>query len=120
MVEMYGNLGEIDRQIDYWNRMKNAYQSLQPNPINIFNNTNPGMDFEARIIDKNTRPSDVIVSRKTAFICFEEPLLTIKEVNGDMKEYKLEIPKTKEQLENEELKARIKELEKELGKRESE
>lgn len=116
---MYGNVGEIDRQIEYWNKMKNAYQSMQPNPINIFNNTNPAMDFEARVIDKNTKPSDVIVSRKTAFICFEEPLLTIKEVNGDMKEYKIEIPKTPEQIENEKLKERIKELEKELNKDES-
>lgn len=117
---MYGNMGEIDRQIDYWNRMKNAYQNMQPNPINIFNNTNPTTDFEARIIDKNTKPSEVIVSRKTAFICFdEEPLLTIKEINGDMKEYKIEIPKTPEQIENEKLKERIKELEKELGRDES-
>ena len=36
-----------------------------------------------------------------------------------MKEYKLEIPKTKEQLENEELKKRVAELEKELSKSES-
>ena len=117
---MYGtSLNEIDRNIDYWNRIKNAYQSMQPNPINIFNNTNPATDFEARIIDKSVIPSDVIVNRRTAFICFENALLTIKELNGDIKEYKIEIPKTKEQIENEKLKERIKELEKELGKDES-
>ena len=111
---MYGNLGEIDRQIEYWNKMKNTYQSMQPNPINIFNNTNSVTDFEARVIDKNTKPSEVIVSRKTAFICFEEPKLTIKDVNGDIKEYEIIIPKTKEEIENEELKKRVSELEKEL------
>ena len=44
-------------------------------------------------------------------------LLTIKELNGDIKEYKIEIPKTQEQLENEELKDRVKELERKLKER---
>ena len=118
---MYGtSLNEIDRNIEYWNRIKNAYQNMQPNPINIFNNTSPTTEFEARIIDASINPSEVIVNKRTAFICFENALLTIKELNGDMKEYKIEIPKTPEQIENEKLKERIKELEKEIGKDESE
>ena len=117
---MYGtNINEIDRQIDYWNKMKNTYQNMQPNPINIYNNSN-SLEFEARIIDGNTKPSDIIVTKRTAFICFDPAVLTIKELNGDMKEYKIEIPKTPEQIENEKLKERIKELESELNKNESE
>lgn len=113
-------MNEIDRQIDYLNRMKSTYQSLQPNPINIYNNTNPNLEFEARIIDKDTIPSDVIVTRKTAFICFEKALLSIKELNGDIKEFEIIIPKTPEQIENEELKAKIKELEAKLIEKENE
>lgn len=111
-------VNEIDRQIDYLNRMKSTYQSLQPNPINIYNNTN-GVEFEARIIDKDTIPSDIIVSRRTAFICFETALLSIKEINGDIKEFEIVIPKTPEQIENEELKAKIKELEAKLEEKEN-
>lgn len=119
---MYGTtMNEIDRNIEYLNRLKNNYRSAQPNPINIFNNTNPNVvDFEAKIIDANTNPIDVIIYRRTAFICFEKGLLTIKEVNGDMREYKIEVPKSPEQIENEKLKERIKELESELNKYESE
>ena len=113
------NINEIDRQIDYYTRMKNAYQSMQPNPINIYNNPSPNMDFEARVIDKTIDPSEVIVSRKTAFICFEKALLTIKEINGDIKEYPIILPKTPEQIENEELKTKIAELEKKLEEKEN-
>ena len=95
---------------------------MQPNPINIYNNsTNPNnLEFEARVIDKDINPSDIIVSRKTAFICFEKALLSIKEINGDIKEFEIVIPKTPEQIENEELKARIKELEAKLEEKENE
>ena len=41
-------------------------------------------------------------------------MLTIKELNGDLKEYPIVLPKTPEQIENEELKKRIEELEKEI------
>lgn len=113
---MYSNINDIDRQIDYLGRIKNACQNMQPNPINIYNNSN-NIEFEARLIDSSVSPSDIIVNRKTAFICFDKSLLTIKELNGDIKEYEIIIPKTKEQIENEELKKRIKELESELEKK---
>lgn len=82
-------------------------------PTNVFN-MGTQCDFEARMITKDDNPNEILVTRKTAFICLENALLTIKEVNGDIKEYKLEIPKTPEQIENEELKAKIAELEKKL------
>ena len=83
-------------------------------PMNVFN-VGTQCDFEARMLTKEDNPKEIIVNRKTAFICLENALLTIKEINGDLKEYKIEIPKTPEQIENEELKKRIEELEKELN-----
>lgn len=84
-------------------------------PMNVFNVGNTSMiDFEARMITKDENPKEILVNHKTAFICLDSALLTIKEVNGDIKEYELILPKTPEQIENEELKKRISELEKEL------
>ena len=82
-------------------------------PMNVFN-VGTQCDFEARMITKDEIPKDIIVNRKTAFICLENAMLTIKELNGDLKEYPIVLPKTPEQIENEELKARIEQLEKEL------
>ena len=73
-----------------------------------------GRRFDARIISDLENPKDIMIQRKTAFICFEKHLLTIKELNGDIKEYEIVIPKTPEQIENEELKKRIEELEEKL------
>ena len=102
----------VDSLIKQRDRIDDMLKNYQQ-PMNVFN-VGTQIDFEARIISKNDNPNEIIVQRKTAFICLENALLTIKEVNGDMKEYKIILPKTKEQLENEELKAKIKELEKQL------
>lgn len=85
-------------------------------PMNVFN-VGSQCDFEARMITKDDNPKEILITRKTAFICLENALLTIKEVNGDIKEYEIILPKTPEQIENEELKKRIEELEQELNKK---
>jgi DNA polymerase III sliding clamp (beta) subunit (PCNA family) len=82
--------------------------------MNVFNMGTPVIDFEARMLTKDEDPKDIIVQHKTAFICLDTALLTIKEVNGDMKQYQIILPKTPEQIENEQLKERIAELEKEI------
>ena len=82
-------------------------------PMNVFN-VGTQVDFEARMITKDENPKDIMVQRKTAFICLDSALLTIKEINGDLKEYPIILPKTPEQIENEEFKERIEQLEKEL------
>ena len=89
--------------------LKNYQQAM-----NVFNVGTPTIDFEARMITKDENPNDIIVTHKTAFICLDNALLTIKEINGDTKEYQIILPKTPEQIENEELKQRIAELEKEI------
>ena len=104
-----------DRLLQYRNEIDELLRS-QPNqqPMNVFNMGANPMEFEARMISKNESPDEIMVQRRTAFICLENAKLTIKELNGDIKEYDIIIPKTPEQIENEKLKARIKELEAEL------
>lgn len=101
------------RNRDKIDEMLKGYQGQQM-PMNVFNVGTSTSDFEARMITKEDNPKEILVARKTAFICLENALLTIKEVNGDVKEYQIILPKTPEQIENEELKERIKELEKEI------
>ena len=107
------NYEKLARYRDEIDSMMRNYQS----PTNIFNVGNQ-VEFEAKFISKDDKPSEIMVQRKTAFISLENALLTIKEVNGDIKEYEIVIPKTPEQIENEELKAKIKELEEKLERKE--
>ena len=104
---MYDSLVRKKEEIE--NLMK-SYQQ----PMNVFNIGNQS-EFEARFLSKDEKPNEIIVQKKTAFISLENALLSIKDVNGDIKEYKIIIPKTPEQIENEELKAKIKELEERLN-----
>ena len=102
-------MDKLSRQKEEIENLMRMYQQ----PTNIFNVGNQ-VDFEAKLIGKDDNPSEIMVQRKTAFISLENALLTIKEVNGDIKEYQIILPKTPEQIENEELKAKIKELEEKL------
>lgn len=116
---MYNNQYMIDnltRQKEKIDDMIRNYQTPQQ-PMNVFNVGNTQIDFEAKLIGKDEKPCDIMVQRKTAFICLDNALLTIKEINGDIKEYEIVIPKTPEQIENEELKKKVKELEEQLKER---
>ena len=118
---MYQNnymLDRLARQKEEIENLMRSYQNQQP--MNVFNVGNSQVDFEARMIGKDEKPSEIMVQRKTAFISLENAKLTIKEVNGDVKEYEIILPKSKEEIENEELKAKVKELEKELKERNKE
>lgn len=110
---MYNNNFMLDKLSRQKEEIENLMRNYQQ-PMNVFNVGNTSIDFEARMIGKDEKPSEIMVQRKTAFICLDNPLLTIKEVNGDMKEYEIVIPKTPEQIENEKLKEKIKELEKQI------
>ena len=113
---MYNNNYMVDNLVRQREKIDDMLKSYQTQPMNVFN-VGTQTDFEARIISKDENPKEIIVQRRTAFICFENALLSIKEINGDIKEYEIVIPKTKEQIENEELKAKVKELEKQLKER---
>lgn len=105
-------LDKLSRQKEEIESLMRAYQQ----PTNIFNVGNQ-VDFEAKMIGKDEQPKEIMVQRKTAFISLENALLSIKDVNGDIKEYQIILPKTPEQIENEELKEQIKELENKLKER---
>jgi len=113
-------LDKLSRQKEEIENLMKLYQNQQM-PMNVFNVGNANqVDFEAKIIGKDENPKEIIVQRKTAFICLDNAILTIKELNGDIKEYKIIIPKTQEQLENEELKKKIHNLEEQLKGRNKE
>lgn len=113
---MYNNQYMLDRLARQKEEIDNMMRNYQT-PMNVFNVGGSQVDFEARMISKDENPNEIIVQRRTAFICLEEPKLTIKELNGDIKEYEIIIPKTPDQLENEKLKEKIKELEKQIKER---
>ena len=111
------NFYSVDKLLQYRNEIDELIKNKQQQPMNIFNVGGNQVEFEARIISKNENPDEIMVQRRTAFISFENAKLTIKEVNGDMKEYEIVIPKTPEQIENEQLHKRIAELELQLKER---
>ena len=117
----YNNpMDRIDNQIRELENLKKGYQNLPQQPTNIFNvgNNTPQINFEARILEENEKPEEILVQRKTMFFDDKKGRLYIKELNGDLKEYKVELPKTKMELENEELKKKIQEMEKIINENE--
>lgn len=110
-------MDRIDNQIRELENLKKGYQNLPQQPTNIFNvgNNTPQINFEARMLEENEKPEEILVQRRTAFINLKKGLLSIKEINGDIKEFKIELPKTPEQLKIEELERKVKDYEYELS-----
>lgn len=109
----YSNpMERIDNQIKELQNLKKSYQTMPQQPMNVFNvgGNAPQIDFEARILNENEKPDEILIQRKTAFIDLKNGVLSIKELNGDIKSYKIELPKTPEQLKIEELEKQNKEL----------
>lgn len=114
---MYNNfmdISRIDRQIDDLQRLKASYQNMQPQqPINNIITSQPIQNtqpmFEARFTTEN--PADVLVQNKTAFIDLKNGKLSIKELDGELKEYGLILPKDEKDLKIEELENKMKKLE---------
>lgn len=102
------DLNRIDRQIEDLQRMKANIQGYNPPPINNIITT-PQQQvntpiFEAKFSTEN--PNDVFIKNKTAFINLKDNILSIKEVDGEVKEYTIVPPKDEkdiriQQLENE-------------------
>lgn len=111
----------IDRQIEDLQRLKSNMQSLgvAPQPINNIITTpqqmvQPQPIFEAKFTTEN--PSDILVTNKTAFINLKEGKLSIKEVDGEIKEYFLILPKDEKDLKIENLENKLREMEEKLNK----
>lgn len=114
---MYPNFGannveRINQQIADLERLRNNIQAIPQQPIqNIINTNGSNIEFEARYLNENEKPDEILVQRKTAFISLKNGKLYIKELNGDIVQYDLVIPKTAEQLKIEELERRLEEYE---------
>ena len=110
------DLARIDRQIEDLQRMKAAYQNMpQTMPINNIINTQNQPVFEAKFTNEN--PSDIFVQTKTAFIDLKNGILTIKEPDGEMKQYGVILPKDEKDLKIESLERKIQEMEVRLNER---
>ena len=104
-------IDRIDNQMKELENLKRNYQNSQTQPIqNTINTNGSQIDFEARILNENEKPDEILIQRKTAFIDLKNGALSIKELNGEIKSYKIELPKTPEQLKIEELEKQNKEL----------
>ncbi len=103
-------LSRIDRQIEDLQRLRASYQNA-PQPINnIINTPQPVQPiFEAKFTTEN--PSDIFVQNKTAFIDLKNGKLSIKETDGEIKEYFLILPKDEKDLKIESLERKLREME---------
>ena len=106
-------ISRIDRQIEDLQRLKASYQNIPQQPINnIINTPTPVATqpiFEAKFTTEN--PADIYVANKTAFIDLKNGKLTIKEVDGEIKEYFLILPKDEKDLKIENLERKLREME---------
>lgn len=111
-----GNIDRIDLQIKELERLKNNMINPPQPTQNIINvggaNQN---DFKAQFLNENDKVEEILVGCKTAFICPINGYLKIKDVNGDITEYILTKPKTKEELYIEELEKKVKEYEQSIN-----
>lgn len=108
------DLQRIDRQIEDLQRMKANYQQMsQPMPINNIINTQNQPVFEAKFTNEN--PSDIFVQNKTAFIDLKNGVLTVKEPDGNMKQYGIILPKDEKDVKIENLEMKIREMEMRLN-----
>lgn len=106
-------LSRIDRQIEDLQRLKASYQNMPQQPINNIINTPAPVSmqpiFEAKFTTEN--PADIFVANKTAFIDLKNGKLTIKEIDGEIKEYFLILPKDEKDLKIENLERKLREME---------
>lgn len=108
-------VSRIDKQIEDLQRLKASYQTM-PQPINNFITTpsQPSQPiFEAKFTNEN--PADIYVSNKTAFIDLKNGKLSIKEVDGDIKEYCLIMPKDEKDLKIENLERKLRDMENKIN-----
>lgn len=110
MYNPYGNpIDRIDNQIKELENLRKNYQNMpQQQPIqNIINTNGSQMEFEARILNENENPNEILVQRKTMFFEPKKGKLYIKELNGDIKEYDVVLPLDEKDLKIQELERRL-------------
>lgn len=105
------DLQRIDRQIEDLQRIRANYQNMgQLSPINNIINTQQSQPvFEAKFTTEN--PSEILVQNKTAFIDLKNGKLSIKDLDGSIKEYAIVLPKDEKDIKIEMLEKKLKEME---------
>lgn len=109
------NVDRINRQIEDLQNLKSQMQSapqVSQAPINNYITTNaPKIEMEARMLNGES-VNNVIIQNRTLFIDEKNSKIYLKELDGTIsKEYDILVPKTPEQIENEQLKLKLKEME---------
>ena len=106
-------MDRIDNQIKELESLKKSYQNMpHQQPIqNIINTNGQNIEFEARILNENEKPDEILVQRKTMFFEPKKGKLYIKEISGDMREYDVILPKDEKDLKIEELERKLKDYE---------
>lgn len=109
------DVNRIDRQIEDLQRIKASYQANMQPPINNIITTQNAQQpvFEAKFTTEN--PSDIFVQNKTAFIDLKNGKLSIKEPDGETKEFFIILPKDEKDLKIENLEMKLKEMEVKLN-----
>lgn len=119
-----GNIDRINNQIKELESLKTQFQNppMQPQSMQqpITQNfqlasNQTTIDFEAKYIKDNEDISNIPINRRTAFIDLNKGMLSIKEVDGDVKEYPIILPKDEKDLKIEELEKKLSEMEMKLN-----
>lgn len=106
------NIERLKKQRDEIDNLIKSYQSIPQQPMNVFNVGNtPQIEFEARFLNENENPNEILVQRKTMFFSPKNGKLYIKEINGDITSYDVILPKDEKDLKIEELERKLKEYE---------
>lgn len=99
------SIDRINNQIKDLENLKNQYQHVPQQPMNVFNVGNaPQIEFEARYLKENENVDEILVQRKTAFISPENGFLKVKDTDGTITTYELIPPKDAKDLKIDELK----------------
>lgn len=105
------NIDRINNQIKELENLKGQYQNMniqpqtqQPITQNFQLASNQTIvDFEAKYLKDNEDISNIPINHRTAFIDLNKGMLSIKEVDGNIKEYPIVLPKDEKDLKIEEL-----------------
>ena len=106
------NIERLKKQRDEIDNLIKSYQSIPQQPMNVFNVGNTSqVEFEARFLNENENPNEILIQRKTMFFSPKNGKLYIKEINGDITSYDVILPKDEKDLKIEELERKLKEYE---------
>ena len=103
-------IDEADNQLKKWEDIKQGYQNMQSQSMIVLNVGNQ-INFEAHILNENENPNEILIQHRTMFFDNRKGKLYIKEINGDLVEYDVILPKDEKDLRIEELERRLSEYE---------